>query len=86
MPKYHLSINKNGTLIERYGVSTYLIEYFNLKVNQQVPCDLFKQIECANHQGEASLSFQDQTFPISIEPSEDLYQITFLSNRDMKVA
>ena len=74
-------------LIGRYGVSTFLIERFNLQVDHPVPYELFAQIEnSAATQNQTTLNFGGQSFPISIEPFEDLYQITFLSNTDMKVA
>ncbi|GEM_PF-4796129 len=77
MPKHHLLISKEGTLVGRYGVSTYLIEYFNLVVNESVPKTLFEQIQVAQEKT-SKIELDGQSFPVSIEPSEDLYQITFL--------
>ncbi len=85
MPKHHLLINKNGILLGRYGVSTYLIEYFNLEVNQAVPETLFKQIKKEKDKA-GQIEFDGQSFPVSVEPLEDLYQITFLQKTSAKVA
>ena len=85
MPKHHLLINKSGILIGRYGVSTYLIDYFNLVVNQPVSKSLFNQIRQAQDQV-SEIELDGQSFPISIEPSEELYQITFIQKTSVKVA
>lgn len=85
MSRHHLLINKSGILIGRYGVSTYLIEYFDLEVNQPVSQILFNQIKTVQDQ-ESEIVLDGQSFPISIEPSEELYQITFLQKKSVKVA
>ena len=78
-------INTDGILIGRYGVSTYFIDHFNLELNKAVPESLFQQIR-KKEKELAQIEFDGQSFPISIEPSKDLYQITFLAKRTVKVA